>query len=235
MSKSNATRKPYSRTLSIEITNNMVDRMISKKRREEYLAEKELFNNSYEGQVDLACRSILQEANKSMDEINRLYVKTVSDLADNLFNTAHQFLSEQSGDLQSLTLQQIEDFMAYASIVFKKINTMCQNPQYLEIVKSNQSNDYDKLFKRLIEEVNPQFIVFASNNIVRIKHPCKGTTKMPQEAKERLFKRVQELGLDKDIKYMEAQKGVFKEFVNQQPQQKVETNLARVQNDNLVQ
>ena len=86
MSKPNATRKPYSRILSIEITNNMVDRMISKKHREEYLAEKELFNNSYEGQVDLACRSILQETSKNMDEINRLYVKMVSDLADNLFN-----------------------------------------------------------------------------------------------------------------------------------------------------
>ena len=234
MSKPNATRKPYSRTLSIEITNNMVDRMISKKRREEYLAEKELFNNSYEGQVDLACRSILQETSKNMDEINRLYVKMVSDLADNLFNVANQLLLQQSQDLQSLTLQQIEDFMAYASIVFKKINTMCQNPQYLEIVKNNQSNDYDKLFKRLIEEVNPQFIVFASNNIVRIKHPCKGTTKMPKEAKERLFKRVQELGLDKDDKYMEAQKGVFKEIINHQHQQKVEIDSMQERNNNLV-
>lgn len=235
MSKSNATRKPYSRILSIAITNKMVDRMIGQKHHEEYLAEKEMYNNSYEGQLDNACRSILQEANKSMDEINRLYVKTVSDLADNLFNTAHQFLSEQSGDLQSLSLEQIEEFMKHSNLVFKKINTMCKNPQYLEIVKSNQSNDYDKLFKRLIEEVNPQFIVFAPNNIVGIKQPFKGISKMPQEAKERLFARVQELGLDKDIKYMESHKGVFKEFINQQPQQKVETNLARVQSDNLVQ
>lgn len=212
----------------------MVDRMISKKRREEYLAEKELFNNSYEGQVDLACRSILQETSKNMDEINRLYVKMVSDLADNLFNVANNLLLQQSQDLQSLTLQQIEDFMAYASIVFKKINIMCQNPQYLAIVKNNQSNDYDKLFKRLIEEINPQFIVFASNNIVRIKHPCKGTTKMPQEAKERLFARVQELGLDKDYKYMEAQKGVFKEIINHQPQQKVEMDSMQERNNNLV-
>ena len=234
MSKPNATRKPYSRILSIEITNNMVDRMISKKHREEYLAEKELFNNSYEGQVDLACRSILQETSKNMDEINRLYVKMVSDLADNLFNVANHLLLQQSQDLQSLTLQQIEDFMAYASIVFKKINTMCQNPQYLEIVKNNQSNDYDKLFKRLIEEVNPQFIVFASNNIVRIKYPFKGTTKMSQEAKERLFKRVQGLGLDKDDKYMEAQKGVFKEIINHQPQQKVEIDSMQERNNNLV-
>lgn len=234
MSKPNATRKPYSRTLSIGITNNMVDRMISKKRHEEYLAEKELFNNSYEGQVDLACRSILQETSKNMDEINRLYVKMVSDLADNLFNVANHFLLQQSQDLQSLTLQQIEDFMAYASIVFKKINTMCQNPQYLAIVKNNQSNDYDKLFKRLIEEINPQFIVFASNNIVRIKQPFKGTTKMPQEAKERLFARVQELGLDKDYKYMEAQKGVFKEIIKHQSQQKVEMDSMQERNNNLV-
>lgn len=221
MSKPNATRKPYSRQLSIGITNRIVDRIISQKHHEEYLAEKEMFNNSYEGQVDVACRGLLQETSKRLHEINKQYVQIVEDSANDLFNMTKDMLLQQCGDLSSLTLQQIENFMGYSRMVFKNLERMCNDAQYLAIVKNNQSNDYDKLFKRLIEEINPQFIFFAPEKFIKLTTPFKGMHKMPQESKEKLFARVQELGLDKDYRYMDLHRNIFAS-INMEKQQKSE-------------
>ena len=217
MSKPNATRKPYSRKVSLEMTNSLVDRMLSQKQREIYLAQKQEYNNSFIGQVDQTCRGLLQETSKEIDEINRMYVETVSKLADKAIDTTKELLLEQYGDLDSLTLEQIEEFLRYANIMFKKVETMCNSPQYTSVVKNNQSSDYERIYKRLIEEINPQFIVFAPDKIIEIRRVFKGMTRMPIEAKVKLFQRVKEKGLDRDCKYMESHENVFNEVL--QPKQ----------------
>ena len=180
---------------------------ISKLRRDEYEAERDAYKASKKGQFEQEIRTAIQAITREEDRSLNIYLKAMDQLKESIFDLIKKYLLDKNETVEDASLEDIEAALSYTSIAIGKLKKMCNSEQYKEHLIAGYLNEYEKLFKKLVDKLDVRFALYApkrslSRKTIRFH-------KMPEELKDRLFDYLEKMGLLNDMEYLEAYAEVF--------------------------
>ncbi len=186
--------------------------IVEEDRKKQYIQEREGYKASEKGQFEQKVRFAIQAVTKEEDKALVALLEATVKLKESIISLIEEYLLKHHDSIEDAEIYEIENALRHLEIAIGKLEKMSKTYQNLAKPNPKLLSEYEKLFNELME-MDIRFALYAPKRSLNKKNVK--FFKMPEELKDRMFERLEDLGITENPAFLETYANAFKNQIEE--------------------